>query len=303
MKVLGDVHALQQLEIESAVLIQKSGNPPMKGSEELLNQRVSLLPGDFTAVPAGAGGGEKFEPSMQVQPAAIEQTERKISKHEARIHRAFYVDLWMSILADDRAQRATAEEIRAKKDERLLQLGRVVLGVEREYLAPLVKRAFGILWRRGLIPPPPPELQQLQANSPSDVLDVEFESIMTAAQKMLELAGADRLVSFVLNMAQGGLQGALRKLDVSKVVDFVAATVGARPELVVSDEDFAAMEAAQAKQQQVAQAGMVADQTGRTVRDLASADTGGKNALTDILAQLSPVAGTAQVAVPGGPTQ
>ena len=58
---------------------------------------------------------------------------------------------------------ATAEEIRAKSDEKMLQLGPVLERLHDELLDPLIDRTFDIMLRRGLLPPIPKALVEAAA--------------------------------------------------------------------------------------------------------------------------------------------
>jgi hypothetical protein len=49
----------------------------------------------------------------------------------------------------------TAREVAERHEEKLLQLGPVMERLQDELLDPLIRRAFGILWRGGYLPEPP----------------------------------------------------------------------------------------------------------------------------------------------------
>ena len=204
----------------------------------------------------------------------------------------FFASLWRMISADERAQRATAEEIRASKEEQLTQLGPALDNVQGEFLAPSVDRAFSIGSRRRMFPPPPRELHGVE-------LRVEFISIIAQAQKLMGLGSVQRLVSSVdalarMQIGAGRKPTVLDKLDLDQAVDVVADGLGTPPSLVRADEVVARMredeEKREAQQQQMAQAAAAAE----TAKTLGSTPMDGDTALTRLAGGLSPLAAAGQ---------
>jgi len=244
----GDCKALQHLEFRLTRLVDKSTDPPMKASDAMRSARASLLPGDLTYLPAGAG--HVFEPAMQVQAQSIVALQQHIERHETRVEEAFYVDLWMAMLADDRSQRATATEVEARRTEVMLQLGPLLENLNHGLLEPCITRTLAILQRQGELPEPPEELINTDG-----AVRVEFISVMHQAQKMTGIAGVRELVMQASALAQAGRPDAIDKLNVDAIVDELADMLGVKPELVLSDEQVAEIREAKAKQEQAAQQG------------------------------------------------
>lgn len=279
MQCLGDVKALQKLEKTGLLLTDKIADPAMTAPESLRGKASSLLPGHTTYLDVNdprAG----FRPIHEINPAAVTVVDEKIMKHEARINRAFYADLWLLIALSDRSN-VTAAEINAKEQEKLLQLGPVLERLNDELLSPLIDRTFNVMYRRGMLPQPPQELQKVD-------LKVEYLSIMAQAQKLVSVSAVDRFVGYVSNLAAAqvavGLPPtAFDKLDVEQSVDEYADITGVPPQLVREDETVAAMQEqraqAQAQQQQVA----MMQQAAKGAKDLAGADMSGDNALTALM--------------------
>jgi hypothetical protein len=106
---------------------------------------------------------------------------------------------------DERNQRATAREVAERHEEKLIALGPTLERLHDELLDKLIERVFGICMRRGLIPPPPQELQGASVK-------VEYISIMAAAQRLLGVSAVERLASFAGNLAAAQPE-ALDKID------------------------------------------------------------------------------------------
>lgn len=271
MDALGDCRALQLAEKRKATLIDKQTDPPMTGPTSLVG-KGSLLPGSFTAVDVVAPG-QAYRPAQEVNPAAIQVIGMELREIEKRIKTAFYADLWLMLAQADGAM--TAREVVERREEKLLQLGTVLENLHCELLNPLIDRVFAILQRRGMLPPAPEELQGQQ-------LKVEYISIMAQAQKLLGTTSIERLTTFVSNVA-AVKPDVLDKLDTDQIVDEYGGMLGVPPVIIRPDDAVAEMRAQRAQAQQQAQQMAQAQQVAETTKTLASADTEGDNALTEML--------------------
>jgi hypothetical protein len=287
-EALPDVRQLQTLVRRKLQLLEKKTMPALKGHAEI-SGFPSQLPGAFTRVPGGGGPGDKLEPIYVPESDAIEQVRADIRELQWKIREELFADLWRIITDDERAHPATAEEIRAKKEERLLQLGPVGNNIEREYFRRALDRVFYMADRRGMLPEPPPELADQE-------LKVEFLSIFGEAQRAQEIPAVERVAAFIKALSE--LDGeVLDTGDWDRFADKYADIAGLPPELMRSPEDRSALRAqrAQKKLAQDAGAAMVAGAKG--VRDLSQANLESDSALTRILGTLGPVA-AAQAGAP-----
>lgn len=265
----GDCKALQQLEKRGAQAAELIVRPPMQVPASMRNSPVSLLPGAEIYVPE-TSSGHVVRPAIELNPNAITVFGVQKQEHEQRIKRAYFADLWMMLSESD--GQMTAREVIERREEKLLQLGTVLEALADELLDPVIARVMAILFRRGMLPPAPQEIEGQE-------MRVEYISIMAQAQKLLGTTGVERLVSFV-----GGIAAldpsVLDTLDIDEIVSQYAAMLGVPPTSVRAKEVVAAIRkaraAAQAKQQRVA---AEAEQA-KTVKALSQADTEGNNALT-----------------------
>lgn len=270
MDAIGDCKGLQFLEKRKAQAFDKVVNPPMVGPAALMNQRASILAGDVTYVDVPQGG-QRFEPAMTVHPGALPEFRQAIAEHAQRVDQDFFADLWLMLAQSDNPQ-MTATEVAERHEEKMLQLGPVLERLNGELLDPLIDRTFSILLRNNQFPPPPEELQ-------GQPLKVEYISILAQAQRMLGIAGMERMVGFVGTLAKAD-PTVLDKVDLDQAVDVYADMVGVPPSVVRSDEVVAQLRAgrrqAEAQAQQMAQAQAVAE----SAQKLSQTDMAGDNALT-----------------------
>lgn len=281
----GDCKALQHLEKNLAKLVDKSADPPLKASNPLKQARPSLLPGDVTY--GVSPNASMLEPIMQVHPSSIMAVEQHIQRHETRIERAFFVDLWMALLHDDRAQRATATEVEATRQEVMLQLGPLLENLNNGLLEPAIERTYAILQRNGVLPDPPPELEGTE-------ITVDFISVLHQAQQMTGLTGIRELVRSVMELVQAGKSNALDKLDEDGIVDELVTILGVPAKLVMSEDEVEKMRRAKAEQAQAAQQGEAMLKMTEGAKNLSAADPAKLKELGGML----PPAAAAQGGIP-----
>ncbi len=158
--------------------------------------------------------GKNLPISLEMQQATREQ-----------VLEAWYFALMQTAMAPN----MTATEWLGRQEEKLRLMGPYLGQIETGFLAPAVKRRFGILWRAGQIPPPPEELADQE-------LEVEFVSQLARLQKTMEANAAIRVVQVAGQMAEIGITDGLDRIDGDEVMDLVAESYGA-PKVLRSKED------------------------------------------------------------------
>ncbi len=282
MDALGDAKALQTYEMEKAKAVAKMVTPSMKGPTSLRNARVSMVAGDMTYVDETAQG--RYEPAYLIDPNGVRFLGEEINRHEQRVMQAMFADLFLMFFESDRRE-ITAEEIRARQQEKMLQLGPVLERLNDELLDPLVDRTFQIMLRRGLIPPVPKELR-------GQTLRVEYISILAQAQKMLGTTAVEQLVRFIQVLAQS-VPDALDNLATDRLIQRYATMLGVSPEDLKSAEEMAALRQQRAQQAAQAQQAQMAMMASQGAKNLGQAPVAPDNALGQLMGTLGPAAAAA----------
>lgn len=291
MDALGDARAIQVLEKRAAQVVEKIANPPMKGPASLQHRMHSSLPGAHTFVDSGANGAT-YEPSYVVNPNAVEVIEMKIRQHEQRIEDALFARLLTLLSTDSKGQR-TATEIEEIISEKKIQLGPVLERLNTELYDPLIDRAFMLMLRRGLIPPPPQELQGVE-------IRVEYTSMLAQAQRALETVGIERVVGMA-GQVFAFYPEVVDKLDTDKLLEEYASQNGVKPDLLRAQDQVDAMRQQRAQQAQQAQQMEQAQQLASGAKDLAQTPLDGDTGLSRLLGSLG--GGGAGMPSAGGPLQ
>ncbi len=249
MTALGDVRQLQHQEKKKGQALDMHVTPPLHGPASLQNQAVSMLPGHGTFYDAPSTQNV-LKPIYEINPNFGEMG-LDMERTERRIGRDFFVDLFLAITEMKGIQPRNQLELSQRHAERLLQLGPTLQRQFTDFLDPTISRTFNQMVRAsttadgqwledGIIPAPPPELQ----NRP---LIPRYISTLAIAQQAAETGVIERLGQFTAGLMEAGLSDG-RKFDGDQAIDRYATLIGAPADLVVADEIIA--EARQAEQEQ-----------------------------------------------------
>lgn len=275
MECLGDIKQLQHEQLRKANAIDYQTNPPLDVPTALKNQDVNRLPGGVTfRDPSSGNQGIKsmFEVNLR-----LDYLLQDIQDVRQRINASFFADLFMMI-AQVEVGKMTATEVAARQEEKMLMLGPVLERLNNELLHPLVEIAFEELLEGGGIPPAPDEMQGM-------ALNVDFIGILAQAQRAIGVNSIDRFLMTVGQVAQMKPE-VLDKVNADKLVDTYSDKIGVPPELILADDQVAAIRDARNKAQAAQQQAAVAEQVSKTAKNLGQSPTGGApNALQDMMNQ------------------
>lgn len=186
MDVLPDVMQLQVETEKKGEGIEKGLNPPLIAAAALRNQPTSQLPGHVTFLEGDIGGGKGMR-SIYDSQFDLNHVTQDCLMIQQRIKIGFFNDLFLLISQGEPNTEKTATEIQAKVSEKIQVIGPVIEGLISESLQPKLRRIFGILKRKKMIPPVPKSLQGVP-------LDIQFVSILALAQKAANTTGIESIV-------------------------------------------------------------------------------------------------------------
>lgn len=269
---LGGVKALQLQQKRKDQAIDKLVNPPMMAPSSMKNERLSLLPGDVTYV-NGVGDMGGFKPVYEINPRISELLE-SIQDGRQLTNECYFVPLF-NMFSNINTRSMPIEAVNEMRDEKMLQIGPVLDRLNDELLDPAIDRIFNIMNRRGMLPPPPEELQ-------GQPLRVEYTSVMAQAQKAVGIGSIERAVGFIGNMVAAGFQQAADKLDVDNSVDEYFDMLGVPTTITKSDEQVQAEREQRAQQQQASQSLQMGAGAADIAKTLSQSGTGDPNLLTSI---------------------
>lgn len=245
MEALSAVRELQLLARRENEIIDKIAKPEMVVPNGL---RLTGQPGRMVT---GNGYTKEnivvpYVPDWQ----AFQTTQAKRQHLQMEVDALTYAELFNAITNMQGIQPRTVEEIAARNEEKLTQLGPVIERVSNEKLKVIIERVFGIMLRGGLLPPVPEEAAERE-------IKIEFVSILTQMQRMVGIGSLERTASFIGNLGAAFPQ-ANDKLDVDELIDDYADRAGAPARIIRSSKEVEGDRKARAQQQQMAQAAELA---------------------------------------------
>lgn len=279
MDALGCAKAIQVQQKQKAKAIDKLVDPPMVGDPSMQKQPSTLIPGGVTwAGFTPTGAAPKFQPAYVIRPE-LQAMLVDIQDTRDLVNAAMYTDLFLAItMADPR--NATVPEIVERREEKILMLGPVLQNHRDGLLKPLIDRTFYIAMRRGMLPPPPPELEGVD-------LKVEMIGLLAQALRAVNSGGIERFVGFAGSLAKaqadaGEAPTVLDKVDFDQAMDEYGLALGIPPTVIRSDDHVEQIRAGRARQQQMQQAAAAAQpiqQLAGAAKDLSETKVGGQSAL------------------------
>lgn len=266
-----DIKQLQHMTKRKAQGMDVLISPPMIASNVLANRQKNLAPGGITFVPDASAVGMK--PAYQINLPIREMTE-DIMRTQERIREFFYNDLFKMISRLDTVRSAT--EIDQRVEEKLVLLGPVLERFQKEGLDVALNRIFGIMSRKGLLLPTPPQLQ-------GQNVEVQYVSILADAQRAVGAAPVERYISLVGNIA-GAKPDVLDVPDWDELLRWYSEQIGVPVKLNKTPENVQALREQRAEAEQGAMTAEAAPGLAQAGKNLSETQVGGgANALQMIL--------------------
>jgi len=191
-----------------------------------------------------------------------------ITRVESKIKSAFFVDVFLLLT---QLKNMTATEVIERTQEKMLILGPILGRMQSELLNPMIIRTFGILQRRGKLPPVPEELIGQE-------FDIVYVSPLAKAQRSVQSKDMTTYLSIIGQMAQM-LPEVLHKIDGDAIVDKMAKFFSVDPDIIRNQEEVDAIRqgiAQQAQQQErmmnMANVAQIAETAGKANKNFASSE-------------------------------
>lgn len=200
-------------------------------------------------------------PVNTVNPNAIQIEQEERDRQEQRCANALYVNLFQMLSMQDNIR--TATEVLEMKNEALSLIAPKTQSLHNEGLRKIAEEVFFALLQDGKLPMP---AEQINGG-----IEIEFDSVLTQAQKMSGLGATQK----ALEVISQGLQIAplaQGKIDADKLVDLVVDQTGVDPIIIRSQNevDMARQAQAQAIQQQQQMA--MAEQMAKATQTLSNSN-------------------------------
>lgn len=238
---IGHTEQLNETERQKIIALQKLVNPPTKKPASMKG-RMNAGPGQETAVSTSdmQGVGPLYEVPVQVYQAVLQEIQ-EIMQRIAAVSKA---DLFYDMPAEMRPKDMTATEYMERKRERLQQVAPFISIYEPTVLDAIVEHAHNRLERMGAFPEPPPAL------TAAGTIKIVY---ISSVAKALRQSGAESTRALLMDvgaMAKMQIEAqqrptALMKIDIPQAVDEIASGLGVPARIVLDDQAFEDMLAAE----------------------------------------------------------
>lgn len=247
---LDDIKSLNQLRKLELVGLEKAVNPPILAPEDGFVGTVKLgsnsiiysrNPNDVRTLPA----------ELRLDLSSLKANELRQSIRD------IYLTDQLNI---PRTKQMTATEISQLRSEMERLLGPTISRFESEVLGPMLERVVGIMFRTKALPPPPPEIEQI------DAIDIEYVGQLARSQKMVEVESIQSWMNLIAQWSQ--LDPRVAQLPDLMAAGRIAAPILGVPKSVVKgsaqlEEDITAQQEKQAQMEQMQQVGATAEAAGK----------------------------------------
>jgi uncharacterized protein YdaT len=233
--------------------------------------KVRLEAGGVTVYDAGTNNGGKPEEwaTGGRYDIGIDRVERK----QAMIRREYFVDLFQMLTNMDETRREkTAFEVSQMLHEKLTRISPTFERIKMEVFKPLLRRVFGICYRRGLFPDPPASVLKNRGDWTYVIPQpkINFVSKLAMAIKSMENKTFMEWYTMIQPMIEiVGVEPLMKELNFTRLIRQSAENQGVTVEFFNTPEEKQAIEEMLAKQAQAEQAMAVAESGSKVMGNVA----------------------------------
>ncbi len=267
--VVGKAIQLQNLEYKSDQGLDKMISPPILADVSLRN-RPKAFGANGVTYTSNLKANEGARPLLNLQ-MPFQEMEIKRQRIVQAIKDGLFNYLFDMISSLETVRSAT--EIDARREEKMIVLGPVLHRSYIEDIGVVVKRVYGIMSRKNLVPKLPE----------GEGAEIQFSNILSDVQKASDVATLERFTTFVGQVVPVW-PDAQAKVNILDVIKQYAEGLGVRPTVLNEDQTVADVAEAGNEMAQLRETSEVAKNFGSAAGSLGQVDVGGGlNAVQSLL--------------------
>lgn len=189
---LPDIKTLNKVKELSLRTWAKVLDPPLALQHDGVIGKVRLTPGGITYT---RGAPREMIESLRID-ARFDVSQLKEEELRGSIRNIF----WSNQLELQQGPQMTAHEVMVRHEMMQRLLGPTLGRLETELLGPIIERVFGIMFRAGALPEPPPTV--IEYSQQGGKIDIEYESPIARAQRSGDAMAIQSTFDFVTPFAE-----------------------------------------------------------------------------------------------------
>jgi hypothetical protein len=238
---LGDMRQLQLQQLDKSKAIQYGYKPPLRFPISMETRHINNIPGGITFIPDMVQ--QNSVGPLTTISMDIGDLREDIKETQQQVRDAFYYDMFLAIMDQDRE--ITATEANLLADEKWGQLGPVIDANLNEKLSTAVAIGFNILATTNQLPPWPPEMG-------AAAIKVEFVSVLAQLQRAAEITAIEQTIAFTGQVAAAQPQ-AWDNIDTDALIEVYGDLRGVPPQIIRAPDMVSQLRQQRAQQEQAAQ--------------------------------------------------
>jgi hypothetical protein len=250
MYALSDASTLQAMGETILVAGQRAAEPPLAAPADGAFHEINTYPGGISYYDIETAQAVRGNPFFSMTEGSLNLPITRDMQMDVRmqVQAAFFRNV---LNLPIEGPQMTATEVIERKEEFIRELGPIFGRLETDYTAPMVERAFRIMFRAGVFGPPPPELAGVR---------FEYESPVKKIKEQVEAASARLWVQELAGLTQVD-PGAMDPVNMDEFAKFTHSASNLPLRLLASDDEIKAKrdernrQAEQARQMEMAQQG------------------------------------------------
>lgn len=272
---LGSIKELQKTVKDKLMAQEKVHNPPTV-EDASVNGHVNTLPGGTTKV-TGSVPNSGVRPAYQINPN-LDSFLQLIEEEKDEIDRFYFVNLFMTML-NRQDYTKTATEVASLEQEKMMMIGPALHRLDYEMHTPTLEIVYHDMAERGMIPPPPPEIEGID-------IKIEYTSILAQAQQAVGITKIERVIGIAERMV-GYIPSVKDILDADQILREVSEMEGAPAKILLDKAILQKKREAEAQQQQQMMQMQSVPGMAKAAKDASQAELGKNSALDRLIEQNS----------------
>lgn len=260
MSVLPSIKALNSLQFNFLKQTDLVGQPTLLTNSDVIDARKVAASGSVIE----GGIDDEGRPMVQALRAYgdLPSMDYLIQKYQDTISTVLLAK-YMALMSDTQSRSATDAMI--KSNERANLVAPSGDRIAREFLLPLIETELIIYGKMGILPQMPAELKDLDKS-----FDILLSNPMVKGQRGDSVNSAINLVGTISQFAQID-PSIVNSVDIDKVVRYMQENLNIPASVMRTPEEAAALNEAQAQQQELMAMAQAAPGVGKAMKDIATA--------------------------------